>query len=165
MRLLPNFSDIVDAYKKLPTSLFLTVGIVISMILFAPEGFTKALGLQEFRESYKVYIGPVWILMIAILISRLIGGIQEVIRKKEVEKGRKKRLENLTPDEKHCLLHFTEGQFPTIYRSMHDGAICALASRKIVYRASALIIDYDNVPYCIYPWAKETLEKYPELLY
>jgi len=87
---LPNFSDIVDAYKKLPTSLFLTVGIVISMILFAPEGFTKALGLQEFRESYKVYIGPVWILMIAILISRLIGGIQEVIRKKEVEKGRKK---------------------------------------------------------------------------
>lgn len=161
---MPNFSDIVDAYKKLPTSLFLTIGIVLSMFLFAPEGFAKALGIQVFRESHKVYIGPVWLLMIAVLISRLIGVVQDKLRKKEAEKGRKKRLENLTPDEKYCLLHFTEGQFPTIYRSMHDSAICALASKKIVYRASSIIMDYESVPYCIQPWAKETLEKYPELL-
>jgi len=162
--LLPNFSDIVDAYKKLPASLFLTIGIVLSIVLFSPDFFAKSIGIQYFRESYKVFIGPVWLLVIAILISRGIGLVQLKFRKIKAERHRKKQLENLTPDEKHCLLHFTEGQLPTIYRNMHDSAICALATKKIVYRASAIVMDFDVIPYCIQPWAKEILEKYPDLL-
>ncbi|MET6625433.1 super-infection exclusion protein B [Klebsiella michiganensis] len=161
---MPNFSDIVDAYKKLPTSLFLTVWIILALILLSPEEFTKALGIKEFRDTYKVFIGPVWLLVLAMLISRGLVFLQEKRDSKKRQKVRESKLKGLTNEEKSCLLEFIEADKPAIYRSINDGAICALNAKKIVYRPNSIADHWDVFAYCIQPWAKEYLEKHPELL-
>lgn len=164
MRLLPNFSDIVDAYNKLPTSLVVAITFVLSIILFSPSSWIEQLNLSEFRANYGAWLGPVFLLVTAILVSRMfkffsqaVGGFQENRERLEI-------LKNLTSDEKSYLKIFLENDTSTISREISDGVICSLESKRVVYRSSNLSSYWKTFPYSLYPWARKILKKKPALL-
>ncbi|WP_072133301.1 superinfection exclusion B family protein [Winslowiella iniecta] len=161
---MPNFSDIVDAYRKLPTSLFVAITFLLAMILFSPHSWTEKLNLSEFRANYGAWLGPAFLLVTAILVSRLFTFFSERIIGFQKNRERLEKLKTLTSDEKGYLKIFLENDTSTISREISDGVICSLESKRIVYRSSNLSSHWKTFPYSLYPWARKALKKQPELL-
>ena len=54
---MPNFSELVDAYKKIPTSLFFAIGFILGLILFSPDSWIEKFSLSDFLVKYRVCLG------------------------------------------------------------------------------------------------------------
>ena len=161
---MPNFSDIVDAYKKIPTSLFFAIGFVLALILFSPDSWIDKFSLGEFRVNYRIWLGPAFLFILAVLSSRLFTFISESVIGFQVRRERLNDLKNLTRDEKACLRIFVENDIATITREISDGIIGSLESKGIVYRTSNVASHWKSFPYSLQPWARKYLKKQPILL-
>lgn len=161
---MPNFSDIVDAYKKLPTSLFFAIGFVLALILFSPDSWIDKFSLSEFRVNYRVWLGPAFLCILAILVSRAFTFISESVVGFQIKRERLNNLKTLTRDEKEYLRIFVEKDTATISREISDGIIGSLESKGIVYRTSNLSSHWKTFPYSLRPWARKYLKEQPKLL-
>lgn len=161
---MPNFSDIVDAYKKIPTSLFFAIGFVLALILFSPDSWIDKFSLSEFRVNYRVWLGPAFLFVLAILVSRAFTFISESVVGFQIKRERLNNLKTLTRDEKEYLRVFVENDTATISREISDGIIDSLESKGIVYRTSSLSSYWKTFPYSLQPWARKYLKEQPKLL-
>lgn len=161
---MPNFSGIVDAYKKIPISLVFAIGFVLALILFSPYSWIDKFSLSEFTVNYRVWLGPAFLCILAILVSRAFTFISESVVGFKIKRERLNNLKTLTRDEKEYLRIFVENDTETISREISDGIIGFLESKGIVYRTSSLSSYWETFPYSLQPWARKYLKEQPKLL-
>lgn len=163
----------MDAFERIATLLTRTtpapvlgIAIAVSLLLFLPPGIIQTLGVEGFREENRGLIGWTFIFSYSYLWVLAALGTWGHFRKTALKRKnlqlRQRQLHKLTRGEKEILMWFMSGE-TTVHRAVDDGVIGGLHASKIVYRSSNMFDFVDGVPYNLQPWAREYLEKHPEI--
>ena len=136
--------------------------------IIAPDSLLLKLGVLNIRESSKQWLPIVFWLSLALLISHAFFGLFPFFKGRLngwiiVHRG-KKRLNDLTREEKEILRGYVEGNTMTQTFDCTDGAVLALENEHIIYRASELSQGFTDFPFNIQPWARQHLNKNARLL-
>jgi hypothetical protein len=146
------------------------IGIAIAsgaMLLFS-ENIANILGVTDFRNQYRGYIGAIFIISSSVIIAQaswwVIKWLRSFHTRRISKKARHSYLQNLTPDEKAYLIPFVVQDENTQYFSIQDGIAGGLSAKNIIYQATSVGNMFDGFAYNIQPWAKEYLKKNLHLL-
>lgn len=169
------FSGFLSSIKQTSPTIFSGLVVASGIVLFSSSHLIDEIGLTDFREQNKAYIGACFVLSLSILASQASIKIFQIFKSmilkrrkrksKENELARRKRdLARLTPDEKAYLAPYILDQKTTQYFLIEDGIKGSLEAKAIIYRASNVGDMMDGWAYNIQPWAKDHLESNPQLL-
>ena len=168
-------SGLLSSIKQTSPVIFTGLAIASGIVLFSNGDLITTIGLSDFRDANKQYIGGCFVLSSSILFAQLATGLfgfikvlfakwQKSRRNKKAMESRKKDLVNLTPDEKAYLAPYVLGQETTLYFLMEDGIKGSLEAKGILYRASNMGDMVTGWAYNIQPWALKHLQSNPDLL-
>jgi Super-infection exclusion protein B len=155
-------------FIKLPMTYIFGFALISGTLLFANESILIHLGIKEFVQKYKMWIGLSFIVSLGLLIPNVLlniwRNVQRGIKHRRIIRLRKEKLRNLTPEEKIILSKYFKDNTKTCYFSITDGRIRELEFYKIIYRASNVGWG-GSFAYNIQPWAWDYLKEHPELLH
>lgn len=158
---LPKFADY---FRKIPAAFLVAITSVLGLILFLPEETAITLAVDEFREKYRVYLGPTFLLTVSFLAARFFMFLSKGYTSRQKLKVMQEALQHLTPEEKGYLVLYIEEQKNTIYVGADDGIMSGLVLKKITYRASNMGSLVEGFAFNLNPWARTYLEKNSHLL-
>ena len=72
-------------------------------------------------------------------------------------------LRSLSPDEKGCLARYVANEATSLNFSFTDGVVSSLESKRILYQASSLSVQFDDFAYNLQPWVVRALKDDQEL--
>ncbi|MFH1519547.1 MAG: super-infection exclusion protein B [Candidatus Omnitrophota bacterium] len=150
-----------DFIIKLPLSFLITFNVVLAILLFSPEKLSRMLVVYEFVKIYRIYLGPAFIFLFSILISKII--VERRNRRKALKK-REEYLNSLTAEEKGYLSEFIKEEKNTIYCAMGDGIAGGLIVKGIIYKASNIVNVLDGDAFNLQLWARKFLNENIHLL-
>lgn len=157
----------ITEWLKLPTKTFVALIIVGAILLFAPPSLLASLGLNTFVNSYRPYIGAMFVVSLAISVVSAASAALKFISPWVVQAywihGGRKRLRALNPEEKELLSHFIVNKTRSQHLPIQSGVVSALVQEKVLIRASS-VGDIYGFDYNIQPWAWEYLNENPHLL-
>jgi len=156
-----NFSDY---FRKIPLSFLVALLCVVAFILFVPVEVAKALAVDSFREQYRVYLGPTFLLTFALFIARFFMFFMGSYEKKKNLRTKQESLHKLTPEEKGFLVVYIQEQQNSIHVGMEDGVMGGLKAKGITYLAGSMGDVLNGFAFNLQPWAREYLENNPNLL-
>ena len=144
------------------------IAICTSLLLYLPQKAIEKIGLSTFINSYKAWIGVIWIGSLSLLLSvcfiKLYNSLRRRYQLKKIEKLRIQRLQKLTVEEREVLSQYISSQTRTQAFKYSDGVIRELEAFKIISRSSEIAHRFDIFPFNIQPWAWDYLNEHPELL-
>lgn len=157
---LDKIPALVDTIKKSARVLFVACGI----LLFLPQDYLAVIGLDNLVAVYKSWIGLLLLVSFLFVLGDAFNWVtkQYSIRKKY--SSWKKRLHNLTPEEKIILLGYIDGNTRTQTLDYKSGVVMGLVHEKIIYQASVVGELFTGFDYNIQPWAWEYLSENRQLL-
>jgi hypothetical protein len=165
--MLDNISKGLDWFSNLSPVPLLAIGLSATVILFLPTSYADTISLQEFRDSYRSYIGIIFIISWCYLGVQFVWYIKSRVQKWYIgyqkDKIRINRLESLTPEERGYLAPYIQNNINTQRFEVDDGIIGGLETKEIVYRSSNAG-DIYGFPYNLQEWAREHLTQHPGLL-
>ena len=150
-------------FRQTNETMFISVTCGLAIFLFSPDNIINDFGLLEYRGHVKPYFGIFLIVCIVIIIYNFIL----FIKNKLDEYIRRKRLYNLTADEKNILAGYIKNKTRTCYLNYSNGVVKGLEHETIIYRSSDINSSYHGLmafPYNIQPWAWDYLNNNPNLL-
>lgn len=148
--------------KKIPYSFLIGLITLLIIILFISDELAGQLAIKDFRNQYRIYLGPALPLTIVILITKICAGIAGDRASKKYWESKCEILHELTFPEKHILTQFLHGA-GSVKANIGDGIMGGLIAKEIVYQSSSVTFDL-AFPYNIQPWAKKYLQENPDLL-
>ncbi len=157
-----DFSKLIEWIKLSPKYL-LPISLISGLLIFSNEKSLNVFGLNEFVNKFRSLFGIIFLVSVALVISDLILHLfafgKNLYLKLSIQKMRKAKLMNLTPDQKDLLYRYiyynTRAQnFPVM-----DGNITELVYFKIIYQAS-IVGWLEDWAYNIQPWAWDYLQKH-----
>lgn len=161
-------TDVFSLTRSISSKAALPVFLALGLVLYLPAPHAEPLGIIEFRQAYRIWIGALFILSATALASNFIwaiGGILKPwLRDLLFIWWNRPVLRRLTEDEKAILRVFIIEGKSTVTAEVTSGPINMLVAKNIVYRASTLSVRYTIFAYVLQPWAREYLEKKPHLL-
>jgi hypothetical protein len=154
-------------WLKLSPRYLLPVAMITGFLLFAPNNILDILGLVDLIKQYRPYIGGALLISLGLLLSNILAMLFDFTRQRSEKSKRlkqmRKRLHNLTEEEKALLRGYVERQSRTQYFDMENGVARGLEAERIIFQASN-IGRIDSWAYNIQPWAWTYLSGRPELL-
>lgn len=153
-----------DYFRKIPAAFLVAIVSVLGLILFLPEEYAKTLAVDGFRNEYRVFLGPAFLLTLSFCAARVFRFFILGYRQKQALKRRQETLHTLTPEEKGYLIPYIEGMKNTVNVGMDDGVMAGLRSKYIIYLATNMGDLLNGFAFNLQPWAREYLEKNPHLL-
>jgi len=173
--MLEAWSGFLGALKQTSPTVFLGLAFSCGLILFGNVDLLENLGLLEFRNSNKGYIGTVFVGSASLVVAQSIAQCGKFIlsvfkqqrERKKIEldlKNSQKMLHELTPDEKAYLVGYIFQDKGTQYFLIEDGIAQGLAAKQIIYRASQIGNMVDGWAFNIQPWARDYLRANKNLL-
>ena len=162
-----NLLDIPE-WLKISSVHFLAIAIAAGALIFGPTSFLDTLGVTEFVDGYRMWVGFVFLISTAILLAR--GGFRLFESgKKHFQQGRtlkrwRRRLHQLTPEEQKVLAGYVLADTRTQYFELEDGVIQGLAAEQIITRVASIGNVFRGFAYNIQPWAWRYLKEHSELL-
>ena len=161
-----DFSKFLDAIKLSPKYL-IPIFLASGFLLFSPPQYSETLGLDKLIILYRSWIGLVFLLSSTLLFSHAISQIWSWVTKKYGAKKRlislKKRLGNLTVEEKKILNAYISNQTRTQVLDLENGIVNGLIQEGIIYRVSPIV--RVTLTACnIQPWAWDFLNENKHLL-
>jgi hypothetical protein len=161
-----EFSKLLD-WIKLPTKTLAGLCVVFAILIFSNSNMLDKFGLKPIVEQYRAYLGIGFLVTLALTLVNSITAIWKFIypwiaQAYWIRIG-KKRLQNLTPNEKDILGYYIKNKNRSQTLRIQDGTVNALQKEKIIVRASSLGTMY-GFDYIIQPWAWKYLNKKPQLL-
>ncbi len=145
---------------KLPLRILIFLLVLDILLLWEPSWMVSKLGLREFLDEYRKYLGPIFLLLSVGILAWLTKNIIQYVYEKKIAK---KRLWNLTPREKEILAFYIINNTRSQELPMSDGTVSELERIGIIYRSSDLghggYFDYN-----IQPWVWDYLHKHPKIL-
>ena len=155
---------VLDYFRKIPTAFLVAIVTVLGLILFLPEDYAKTVAVDGFRNEYRVFIGPIFLLTLSFCVARIYGFLMQSFNYRKTLKRMQESLHNLTPEEKGYLAPYIFNQKNSIYVGIDDGIMTGLHIKGITFRSTDIGDLLDGFAFNLQPWAREYLEKNPQLL-
>ncbi|MDY7989880.1 superinfection exclusion B family protein [Paenibacillus polymyxa] len=156
-------------FVKLGTKHLLILFVVTGLALSLPNNLLGYLKLQHLVETYRSWIGGVFLVSGVIVMINIVQNTFNVIfsakSSRKNMKLRKEKLRRLTPKEKLILMRYFALNTTSQDLPVNDGVVNELAAYGIISRTSTLSSWGVNFSYNIQPWARGYLDNNPELLY
>lgn len=162
--MMEKLTGFADYFRKIPSAFLVAIVSVLGLILFLPEEYAKTLAVDGFRNEYRVFLGPAFLLTLSFCVARIFIFFMQGYRQKQALKKRQEALYSLTPEEKGYLIPYIEGQRNTVNVGMDDGVMAGLRLKCITYRAANMGDLQNGFAFNLQPWAREYLKKNPHLL-
>ncbi|MGE9007247.1 super-infection exclusion protein B [Leptospira interrogans] len=164
-------APVLTAIKDAGPRIYATVFVVSLCLVALPVNWIEAIGLTEFRASYRAFLALALITSFALLVVHFLFSLSKPIRKVyrnwRLDRNTKLVLSDLTKDEKILLRRYINDGENSCYQSIYDGVANGLEAKNIVYRASQLSVPGtpgQKFPYNLQPYARKILNKSPSLL-
>ena len=186
--------EAILSWLKLPKNLAWPLTIVSGLLLWGPADFKEGLGLQPFIDTYRDWIGIVFLFFLILGLQFIVSFLYEITidafrerkRKEEADKlavaareeaerqarAREEKavqdISSLTGVEKVILRHFLVNDTRTQDLDYQNGNVSNLTSLGFIYRASS--VSYGGLrgsftfPYNISDWAWNYIHEHPEVL-
>lgn len=162
-----DFGKFIEGLKLPPTILF-GVSIATGFLSFAENDILMKLSLQNFKSKYGMWIGLIFVVSCALLIGYMSIHVWKIVQRKYksimMMLYRKKKLHELTKEEKRILQKYFIEDTKSVSISYNSGIASELEYFKIIYRSSNVSQIGLIFPYNIQPWAYKYLKKRPKLL-
>lgn len=156
-----DLSKLVEWIKLSPKYL-LPISLVSGFLLLANEKLLQSVGLDEFVNVFRAWIGIIFLLASALLVVDVGYGIftrlSLVYKNLRTRRNRFERLRNSTSEEKDILLSFLLEDTRTQYFAYKDGVVLGLKLEGILYEPSN-VGDLGRWPFNIQPWAWKMLRE------
>ena len=114
--------------------------LATSLLLFGGEDLIDTLGLRDFVETGRAYIGGAWLVSASGLAVRAFSWLARwsvrTARKLYWRMKRATLLDDLTPHECAVLAYFPQYQTKTARLDLGDGLVQGLVAKGIIFRAS-----------------------------
>ena len=157
----------LEALKLAPRYL-IAIGIGAGFLLFGSEGFLVKLGLKQFTEDNRAWLGLAFVSTISLfsiyVVSEVIAFFGRKIKKRKLLKGVRNRLHSLTEDEKQILrYYFAKGTRSNPLR-VDDGVVQGLAANGIIYRSANMGNVLEGFAHNISDYVWDYIHQNPTLL-
>jgi hypothetical protein len=166
--MIEQITGFLSMMRKSEPVFLIGLAVAAGATLFLPENITKTLGIVQFRDEHREYIGALFMISSSLIAAQtawaLQNGARALYRRGRIRKERIKHLHNLTPGEKRYLIPFVRADQNTQYFPIDDGIAGGLSAKEVIYQASSVGHLLRGIAYNIQPWAKEYLKKHPDLL-
>lgn len=167
-RVFESIGSVLSGIKQAGPVVLMGVAVATGVGLFATDWFIAKLGLLELRNQHRAYVGGAFVLSSALLAAQGLAAVAQMARRRyrrhRLEVHSREALHALTPDEKAYLLPFVIGGQNTLYFRAQDGVAGGLIAKKILYQSSTIGSMLTGFAHNLQPWAREYLEKHPQLL-
>lgn len=157
-------TSLTEYLQKIPAAFLVAILSVLALILFLPFDYAKTLSVDGFRDEYRVYLGPAFLLILSFCIARIYSHFMSAHRNRRIIKARRKLLHKLTPEERGYLIPFIVNQRNSVYVGLDDGVMSGLLNKNITYLPSRQGDILNGFAFNLQPWAREYLEENPGLL-
>jgi len=162
--MIEKLTNIADYLRRIPAAFLVAMVCALGLILFLPAGAAKVLAVDKFRETYRIFLGPAFLLIVSFLAARIFMFCRQKMNEKRLLLSKQKTLHKLTPEEKGYLVPYIIHQKNTLYVGPEDGIMNGLVAKGITYRAASIGNLLDGIAFNLRPWAREYLENNPHLL-
>ena len=159
-----KITAIFDFFRKIPAAFLVAIVTVLGLMLFLPEQTAKDLAVDIFREKYRVYLGPAFLLSVAFCVARVFNFFSNIVLVKRRLKKQQKVLHSLTSEEKGYLVPFIIHGQNSVNVGMDDGVMTGLRVKGIVYVPGSMGSVLDGFAFNLQPWAREYLSNKKHLL-
>jgi hypothetical protein len=160
-------SKISDWLKLSPRYLF-PISLVTGFVLFASADILDIFGITPLVTQIRPYLGFIFLLATALLITNLCIAIYSWIHSKYQKalnmKMLQERLHTLTDDEKRVLQYYIDKQTRTQYLPYFDGVVRGLELESVIFKSVNSARDLDRWAFNIQPWAWKYLNEHKGLL-
>ena len=147
---------------KLPSFI---LGFICWALLLLPSNITDLLGVTKIIASNRTVLGlGALVFSLYFLAFKAYEIVKNQSSRWKIQKVIKRRLRNLTEDEKVAIRPFIYENKRTQHFSMGKGIAESLVTKKILYRSSTLGVALDIFPYSIQDIAFNYLVNNPHLL-
>lgn len=158
---------VIAAVLKVGVPIYVAALIASTLLLFLPGSIAHQIGVEEFRQSSRGYLGGVFVASISLLAAYCLSAASNVINN-HLDDRRLRRLtldtlRMLTADEKRFLRPFIAEGRNTVYVAISDGISGGLVAKRIIYRSSN-IIEAFQAPFNLQPIARKLLTENPTLV-
>lgn len=161
-------SNLFSLTKEISSKVALPIFIATFVLLFLPDAYSQKIGLDQFRDAYRIWVGVLLLLTGAALITNAIWAIAGFLRPKIntwlFVREKRKTLRSLTADEKAILRRFIIDGEASVHANLNSGPINLLEHKQIVTRAADVSVRLTIFSYIMQPWAREYLERKRDLL-
>ncbi|HDR9140863.1 hypothetical protein WK80_16415 [Burkholderia multivorans] len=158
----------IKAFGEIAVKPLLAIALGSGFLLFARPSILDAAGMTKIVADYRPWIGGAFTLSCAYLLSHAVkyaaDGINAWLRSRSLDKQRAKWLASLTPDERGRLIPFIRDQRASVKFPIEDGVVGGLVRKGIMFRSSNVGHAISGFAFNLQPWAREELERHPELL-
>lgn len=162
-----NLSQVIEWFKISNTHLF-AIAIGCSIVIFAPDNFLRKLGLFNIKEAHQTIISISLLLALSMLGARGCAAIISWIKQRFIWhknlKEMRKRLNDLTSEEKQILRKYILGNTRTQDLLIQDGVANGLVAAKVLYRSANVGSMMGGFAFNMQPWAWVYLKENPYLL-
>ncbi len=162
--MLDKVTGFMDYFRKIPATFLVAMIVVVGIILFVPDSIAESLAVKGFRESYRVYLGPSFLLLVSFACARLFSFFARGQASKKNLERKQSLLYQLTPEEKGYLLPYIQQQLHSVYVGHEDGVMAGLRAKGITYLPSSTGDVLNGFAFNLQPWAREYLVNNPHLL-
>ena len=159
-----KLTAIIEYFRKIPAAFLVALLATLGLILFVPSKYASALAIDQFRDSYRIFLGPAFLLVFAFITARIYTSIEQHFANKKALKNFQQSLHNLTSEEKGYLAHFIGEEKNSIYVGMDDGVMAGLRKKGITYLAAQQGSLLEGFAFNLQPWARDYLLENPQLL-
>ena len=161
--------DLKETVKGFPIQkVDLTVLIITALLLFLPDAVLTKIYLLDFKNKFGTYIGLAFVISACVLI--VMGGSQFIFnmrcKKEFFGKRARKKISNLTKDEKSILLYMRNNQNKTIFLPCTNGAVLNLKNQFMISYASntgTMVVAVQLMPYMLQPWVIKAINDNDDL--
>ncbi|VEN74871.1 Superinfection exclusion protein B [Candidatus Desulfarcum epimagneticum] len=162
--MMDKLTSFTDYFRKIPAAFLVAIVTVLGLILFLPENYAKIVAVDGFRNKYRVYLGPAFLLTLSFCVARIFIFIMQGQAQRKALKIKQEYLHRLTPEEKGYLVPYIDGQQNSVYVGMEDGVMSGLRAKGITYLAANMGDVLNGFAFNLQPWAREYLESNHHLL-
>jgi hypothetical protein len=166
-----SLGDLTKWFTLKPQQIF-AICAVAALILFLPDPMLEQIGVKDLRDRFRPWIGGVFILSLALLLSQMLFSFSTWVKKerkarKEIQE-RLQSLHNLTSSEKKILNYYIKGDTKTQFLSA-NGVVGGLQTKGILYQSSQFgrvgwSYEAPDFSFNISDWAWNYLKENPKLL-
>lgn len=165
--MLEGLATTLSAVIKAGIPFYIAAFFFAGLLLFVPQSVADIIGVDELRQSYRGYLGVVFLSSASLLLGRAAVSMGHVVTNTLDDKRLRRltlgTLKMLTAEEKFFLTPFVKDGQNTRSAPLSDGVSGGLVAKKIIYRSSNIIHGF-SAPYNLQPIARILLSENPDLL-
>lgn len=160
-------ATVLEALKLAPRYLA-PVAVVCGVLVLANQTALDALGLREFTENNRHWIGLAFLASTAVALvdgtKEVAGWVRNRVATAKLKQKRIDRLNSLTEEEKQILRYYLAKQTRTNSLRIQDGIVQGLVAAGIIHQSASLGDLHSGFSYNISEFAWEFLNKNQTIL-